>query len=254
MAKMRIAVIGLGMASAPHAKSLTDLAARVEVAYAYSRTEARRAAFAEQFGFPVSGDLDAVPADPTVSAVMLLTPPSTHFDLVRRAANAGKHILLEKPLEIGIERAEELIATAEGAGITLGVVLPHRFKSASTALARLLAEGRLGDIVGASARTYNWRPQSYYDQPGRGTKARDGGGVLLTQAIHTLDLLISLAGLPEEVCAYSATARFIAWRRRTSSPAACATPMARSARSAPPPAPIRVFRTRSTSSAQMARR
>jgi predicted dehydrogenase len=205
MAKMRIAVIGLGMASAPHAKSLVDLAERVEVAHAYSPTEARRAAFAEQFGFPVSGDLDAIFADTTVGAVMLLTPPNTHLDLVRRAANAGKHILLEKPLEIGIERAEELVSAAEGAGVTLGVVLQHRFKSASVALARLLAEGRLGDIVGASARTYNWRPQSYYDQPGRGTKVRDGGGVLLTQAIHTLDLLISLAGLPEEVCAYATT-------------------------------------------------
>jgi predicted dehydrogenase len=205
MAKIRIAVIGLGMASAPHAKSLADLGGRVEVAYAYSPTEARRTAFAEQFGFPVSGDLDAVLADPTVSAVMLLTPPSTHLDLVRRAANAGKHILLEKPLEIGFGRAEELVAAAERAGVTLGVVLQHRFKSASVALAKLLAEGRLGDIVGASARTYNWRPQSYYDQPGRGTRARDGGGVLLTQAIHTLDLLISLAGLPEEVCAYAAT-------------------------------------------------
>ncbi|WP_353641150.1 Gfo/Idh/MocA family oxidoreductase [Mesorhizobium sp. WSM2239] len=205
MAKMRIAVIGLGMASAPHAKSLADLAGRVEVVHAHSPTEARRAAFAEQFGFPVSGDLDAILGDQSVGAVMLLTPPNTHLDLVRRAADAGKHILLEKPLEIGIDRAEELVAAAEGAGVVLGVVLQHRFKSASTALAKLLAEGRLGDIVGASARTYNWRPQSYYDQPGRGTRARDGGGVLLTQAIHTLDLLISLAGLPEEVCAYATT-------------------------------------------------
>src|SRR5688500_16838425 len=117
MAKTRIAVIGLGMASAPHAKSLADLAGRVEVAYAYSPTEARRAAFAQHFGFPVSGDLDAIFADKTVGAVMLLTPPSTHLDLVRRAANAGKHILLEKPIEIGIERAEELVAAAERAGV-----------------------------------------------------------------------------------------------------------------------------------------
>ena len=205
MARMRIAVVGLGMASAPHAKSLADLSDRVEVAYAYSPTEARRAAFAEQFGFPVSGDLDAVFADKSVGAVMLLTPPSTHLDLVRRAAGAGKHILLEKPLEIAIERAEELVAVAERAGVTLGIVLQHRFKPASVALAKLLAEGRLGEIAGASARTYNWRPQSYYDQPGRGARARDGGGVLLTQAIHTLDLLISLAGLPEVVCAYATT-------------------------------------------------
>src|SRR5690606_16078760 len=75
----------------------------------------------------------------------------------------------------------------------------------SAALAALIGKGRLGDIVSASARLYNWRPQSYYDQPGRGTRARDGGGVLLTQAIHTLDLMISLAGLPAEATGYAAT-------------------------------------------------
>jgi UDP-N-acetyl-2-amino-2-deoxyglucuronate dehydrogenase len=205
LARMRIAVIGLGMASAPHATSLADLAARVEVAYAYSPTEARRAAFCEQFGFPAATNLDVIFDDQSVAAVMLLTPPNTHLDLVRRAAGAGKHILLEKPLEISIERAQELADVAERAGVTLGIVLQHRFKPASMALAKLLAEGRLGEIVGASARTCNWRPQSYYDQPGRGDRARDGGGVLLTQAIHTLDLLISLAGLPEAVCAYATT-------------------------------------------------
>jgi predicted dehydrogenase len=89
--------------------------------------------------------------------------------------------------------------------VTLGVVLQHRFRPASLAMSDLLAIGRLGDIVSASACVQNWRPQSYYDQPGRGTKARDGGGVLLTQAIHTLDLMISLAGLPVEVSAYAAT-------------------------------------------------
>ena len=136
---------------------------------------------------------------------MILTPPNTHLDLVRQAAAAGKHILLEKPLEISIERAEALVAAAEEAGVTLGVVLQHRFRPASRALGAMLAEGRLGEIVSALGPRPNWRPQSYYDQPGRGTKARDGGGVLLTQAIHTLDLMISLAGLPVEVTAYAAT-------------------------------------------------
>ena len=153
----------------------------------------------------MSGDLDAILADRSIHAVMMLTPPNTHLDLVRQAASAGKHILLEKPLEISIERAEALVAAAEEAGVTLGVVLQHRFRPASVALGAILAEGRLGEIVSASARVQNWRPQSYYDQPGRGTKARDGGGVLLTQAIHTLDLMISLAGLPVEVTAYAAT-------------------------------------------------
>jgi predicted dehydrogenase len=205
MTKPRIAIIGLGMAVAPHAKSLLDLAELVEVAAAYSPTEARREAFFNAYRLPVSGDLDAIFADRTIDAVMILTPPNTHLDLVRRAAAAGKHILLEKPLETSIDRAEAMVAAAEQQGVTLGVVLQHRFKPASEALKALIAADRLGSIVSASARIQNWRPQSYYDQPGRGTRARDGGGVLLTQAIHILDLLISLAGLPDEVSAYAAT-------------------------------------------------
>jgi predicted dehydrogenase len=205
MAKTRIAVIGLGMAVAPHARSLIDLAGRVEVAACYSPTEARRKAFAETHGLPVRGDLDGIFADGTIDAVMILTPPNTHLDLVRRAAAAGKHVLLEKPLEIGFERSAELVETAERAKIKLGVVLQHRFRPVSVALKRLIDEDRLGTTVSASARLMNWRPQSYYDQPGRGTRARDGGGVLLTQGIHTLDLLISLVGAPREVFSYAVT-------------------------------------------------
>jgi predicted dehydrogenase len=205
MAKTRIAVIGLGMAVAPHARSLVDLADRVEVAACYSPTEARRRTFAETYGLPVSGDLDAIFADRGIDAVMLLTPPNTHLDLVRRAAAAGKHVLLEKPLEISFQRSAELVEAAERAGIKLGVVLQHRFRPVGVALRRLIDEDRLGAIVSASALLMNWRPQSYYDQPGRGTKARDGGGVLLTQGIHTLDLLVSLVDAPSEVFSYAVT-------------------------------------------------
>ncbi|NRP72958.1 putative 4,5-dihydroxyphthalate dehydrogenase [Ensifer psoraleae] len=207
MAKLRIGVIGLGMAAAPHAKSLLDLKDRVEVAAAFSPTPARRKSFSETYGFATCDVAETIFRDPSIAAVMVLTPPNTHLELVRRAAEAGKHVLLEKPLEITQERAEVLVETAERARIKLGIVLQHRFRPVSEALAELINEGRLGEIVSASARLHNWRPQSYYDQPGRGTLARDGGGVLLTQAIHTLDLLVSLAGVPEEVRAYAATSK-----------------------------------------------
>ncbi|RVG98663.1 gfo/Idh/MocA family oxidoreductase [Sinorhizobium meliloti] len=205
MKKTRIGVIGLGMAAAPHAKSLLDLNERVEVAAAFSPTAARRNAFSDSYGFTTCDSAETIFHDPSITAVMILTPPSTHLDLVRQAAEAGKHVLLEKPLEITPERSEALVTVAERAGIKLGIVLQHRFRTVSQELARLIDEGRLGQIVSASARQHNWRPQSYYDQPGRGTRARDGGGVLLTQAIHTLDLLVWLAGLPEEARAYAAT-------------------------------------------------
>ncbi len=207
MARHRIAIVGLGMAVTPHAKSLADLKDRVEVAAAFSPSEARRREFAAKFPFPAGADLDAILADKSIGAVMLLTPPNTHLDLVRRAAMAGKHILLEKPLEIDTPRALELVAAAKSAGVTLGVVLQHRFRPAGMKLAQIIESGALGPIVNCSTTIRLWRPQSYYDQPGRGTKARDGGGVLLTQGIHTLDLMLSLAGHVEEVSGFAATTR-----------------------------------------------
>ena len=93
----------------------------------------------------------------------------------------------------------------DAAGVTLGVVLQHRFKPAAERLAAILRTGALGQIVNCSTSIRLWRPQSYYDEPGRGTKARDGGGVLMTQGIHTLDLMLSLAGPIVEVGGYART-------------------------------------------------
>ena len=203
--RRRMAIVGLGMAVAPHAQSLRDLAGRVDVAAAFSPTRARRDAFAAQFAFPVTGDLDSILDDRSIDAVLILTPPRTHLPLVERFAAAGKHVLLEKPLEVNTSRAETLVEACERAGVTLGVVVQHRFRPGARALAAAIAEQRLGSIVAASVAVPWWRPQSYYDEPGRGTLARDGGGVLLTQAIHTLDLFLSVAPPLAEVAAYAAT-------------------------------------------------
>lgn len=201
----RVALIGLGMAVTPHAKSLLDLKDRADVVWAMSPSAARRAAFAAKFPFPTTGDLEAITGDPSIAAVGLLTPPNTHLELVEKLAAAGKHILLEKPLDITTERSSRLVEAARKAGVTIGVVLQHRFKPAAERLSAILREGRLGTAVSCSTRIPWWRPQSYYDEPGRGTLARDGGGVLITQGIHVLDLMLSLAGPVEEVCGYAAT-------------------------------------------------
>ncbi|HWI36537.1 MAG TPA: Gfo/Idh/MocA family oxidoreductase [Burkholderiales bacterium] len=188
----RVAIVGLGMAVTPHAQSLRDLKHRASVVYAYSPTRERRTNFAERFDFPPTDRLETILDDRSVDAVLILAPPNTHLELVERFAAAGKHILLEKPLEITLERAQRLVSLCKR--VTLGIVLQHRFRPAAARLHEIVASGRLGQLVSASASIPNWRPQSYYDQPGRGTKARDGGGVLLTQGIHTLDLLCWYAG------------------------------------------------------------
>lgn len=193
------------MAVAPHARSLIDLHDRVEVAYAFSPTAACRAAFAERFPFPLCDDFETIVGDETVEAVIVLTPANTHLEIVRRCAEAGKHVLLEKPVEITTGRANELVEACERAGVPLGIVLQHRFREAGQRLKAKLDAGALGEIVGCSTVVDLWRPQTYYDEPGRGTFARDGGGVLISQAIHTLDLMQSLAGSVAEVRGFATT-------------------------------------------------
>jgi len=205
MARHRIAVIGLGMAVTPHAKSLLDLHDRIEVVHAMSPSAARRQAFAARFAFPLTDALGPILDDRTITVAAVLTPPNTHLEIASRLAAAGKHVLLEKPLDVSIARAEQLVAACRDAGVTLGVVLQHRFKPAAERLAAILRADGLGDIVSCSTSIRLWRPQSYYDEPGRGTRARDGGGVLLTQGIHTLDLMLNLAGPIVEVCGYART-------------------------------------------------
>ena len=177
----------------------------VEVAYAHSPSAERRRSFGERFPFPTCDSFDTILEDKSVEAVAVFTPANTHYELARRCAAAGKHVLLEKPMDITTAKAEATIAACRQAGVTLGIVLQHRFRPAGMRLAEILRAGELGSIVGTSAVIRLWRPQSYYDEPGRGSFARDGGGVLLSQGIHTLDLMLSLAGPIAEVTGFATT-------------------------------------------------
>ena len=207
MSRIGIAVIGLGPASEPHAKSLHDLADRVEVRWAVSRSQARADAAAARYGFPGTTDIDRALNDPAVQAVLLLTPPAAHLEIAERCFAAGKHVLVEKPLEVSIDRARRLVAAGRASGLRLGVVLQHRFRAGSERLRALLDAGALGEIAAAWVTVPWWRPQAYYDEPGRGTFARDGGGVLLTQAIHTIDLFRSLVGVSAVTAAQTETTK-----------------------------------------------
>ena len=199
-ARLRIGVVGAGLGAAPHFKSLQALSDQVDVAWLHVRQPERLTPSALPAGAQVTGRYEDL-----LQGLLILTPPNTHLDLVQRAARAGKHVLLEKPLEVSLTRAEELVAVCEQHQVRLAVMLQHRMRESSQALATLIAGGELGELTGASCSMRWWRPQSYYDEPGRGTLARDGGGVLITQAIHTLDLLLSLTGLPAQVTALART-------------------------------------------------
>ncbi|MBP9930440.1 MAG: Gfo/Idh/MocA family oxidoreductase [Rhodoferax sp.] len=200
-----VAVVGAGMGSAPHLRSLQDLRATYPLTWVCARDAQRLAAVPLPDGVRRTTRLDDILQDPRVRAVLVLTPPAAHLDVVRLVAAAGKHVLVEKPLELDLARAQELVACCEAAGVQLAVMLQYRLREAATHLRQLLHSGMLGQLTSASASVRWWRPQSYYDVPGRGTRARDGGGVLMTQAIHTLDLLLDLIGSPQKVSGAVAT-------------------------------------------------
>ncbi|MBA4327290.1 MAG: gfo/Idh/MocA family oxidoreductase [Polaromonas sp.] len=202
---MRIGMVGAGQASAPHLQSIRDLAAEVTLARVVARSPGKLAALDLPAGTVTSTRLEDILEDASIEAVLVLTPPNTHGEIVERLARAGKHVLVEKPLDISLEKAQQMVDICEQSGVKLAVMLQHRMRDASLALARLIREGALGPLLSASASIRWWRPQTYYDEPGRGTLARDGGGVLMTQAIHTLDLMLSLTGMPDRVLAMAGT-------------------------------------------------
>lgn len=202
---MRIAVIGAGVAAPPHLRSLHDLRTQAEVAWVWGRDLQRLATADLPAGARATTRLEDVLEDNSVVAALVLTPPQSHLEIVERLAAAGKHVLVEKPVELTLARAEALVAACARHGVRLAVMLQHRASPAALQLAALVRDGALGRLIGASATVRWWRPQSYYDQPGRGTLARDGGGVLMTQAIHTLDLLLHLVGAPQRVLGLAAT-------------------------------------------------
>ncbi len=204
-----VGIVGLGLAVKPHALALRDLeaAGRIRVVGGFAPSGDRRAAFAAAWGWPVFDRirLDALLATPGLDLVLLLTPPRTHLPLAQQAFAAGRHVLVEKPVEWDAARAEALVAAAAQAGRTAAVVFQHRFRPAALRLKAALDDGALGEILSASASIRWWRDDAYFATPGRGMKARDGGGVLLTQAIHSIDLLLHLAGPVASVTGFART-------------------------------------------------
>jgi UDP-N-acetyl-2-amino-2-deoxyglucuronate dehydrogenase len=206
--RFAIGVIGAGMGAKPHALALQSLADTINVLGVYRRNRAELDSFCATYGFPAAESYEALLADPQLDAILVLTPPNAREEIVAAAARAGKHVLLEKPVERSVAAAERIVALCDAADVTLGVIFQHRFRRASRLLADAVTENRYGPLEAVHLVVPWWRPQQgYYDQPGRGTIAQDGGGVLITQAIHSLDLMLSLCGKVDAVTAMAATTR-----------------------------------------------
>ena len=200
-----VAVVGAGNIAAAHIDAVGRLP-NARVTGVASRTAARAEAVAARHGLRAYDSVEAAARDPEVDVVAVCTPSGTHLDVALAAIEAGKHVVVEKPLEVTVDRARQLVAAADAAGVALSTIFMSRFGDANAFVKRAVAEGRLGGLVQGDAYVKWFRDQAYYDSGAwRGTKRLDGGGALMNQAIHQVDLLLWVMGPVAEVFAYADT-------------------------------------------------
>ena len=199
-----IGVVGAGTIGQVHAQVITQLP-NAAFAGCCDGGSGRAKAVCEQFGGRVYPDYHAMMADAAIEVVTIATPSGLHMEPTLAAAEVGKHVLCEKPLEISLERIDRMIAAHAAAGTILGGIFQNRFTDAMTHLRTAIGQGRFGRITFAGVYVPWWRPQSYYDGTWRGTWTLDGGGAMMNQSIHMVDMLCDLMGPVVEVKALAAT-------------------------------------------------
>ena len=191
---MHVGLIGAGNISDTHARALRAMSG-VELAATYAPTLARAEALASRYGGAAHDSLEQMLAQRPLDMVVIGTPSGLHADHGIAAAGRGLHVLVEKPIDVSAARADALIQAAARAGVTLGVIFQDRLKPDVRRLKAMVDDGRLGTPILANARVKWYRPPSYYrDSRWRGTRTLDGGGALMNQGVHTVDLLLWLFG------------------------------------------------------------
>lgn len=198
-------IVGTGMISRFHAKALSDVRGAKLVACC-GTSQAKASEFAKQHPCTAHPSLEAMLADAAVDAVTIATPSGAHMEPAIAAARAGKHVLVEKPLEVTLKRCDKIIDECAKAGVLLGTIFPSRFHEAARQLKQAVDGERFGRLTLGDAYVKWFRTQQYYDSGAwRGTQKLDGGGALMNQAIHSVDLLQWLMGPVESVQASIAT-------------------------------------------------
>ena len=198
MKKYGFAIVGCGMIATFHAKAIRE-AGGVLIG-CYDRVGLCAERIAKEYGCVAYEKLDDLLANPKIDIVTVGTPSGAHLDPAVAAAKAGKHIIVEKPLEVTLEKCDKIIAAAEKAGVVLSTVFPSRFHPSSIQLKKAVDAGRFGMLTLGDAIVKWYRTQEYYDSGvWRGTWELDGGGALMNQAIHSVDLLSWLMGPVAEI-------------------------------------------------------
>lgn len=202
----RVALVGAGVIGRHHGRVLTELADRLELVAVVDPHPERAQQIVDGHGGKPYASLAEAIAGTEIDVVVVCTPTGTHGQLAIEALRAGKDVIIEKPAEITVERTDEIIAAQEAAGRLVTVISQHRFDPATEVTVDAIARGELGRLTSGIASIDWWRGQSYYDSGDwRGTWDLDGGGALMNQGVHTIDLLVATMGRPVEVFAYTGT-------------------------------------------------
>ena len=198
-------IVGCGMISEFHARAIAD-ARGARLVACLDRAPEAATRFAKKHAINSYSDLKGFLADPALDIVTICTPSGLHMEPAVAAANAGKHVIVEKPLEITLKRCDKIITACAKNNVVLSTIFPSRFHASSLALKQAIDKGRFGQLTLGDAYVKWFRTQEYYDSgQWRGTWALDGGGALMNQAIHSVDLLTWLMGPVVEVSAATAT-------------------------------------------------
>lgn len=198
-------IIGCGLIADFHAQAIqATRGAKLRGCVSRSRSSAER--LAKKYKVRAYGDIDELLDDETIDAVAICTPSGAHFNPAMRAIQRGKHVVVEKPLEVSLLRCDQLISAAEKQGVVLSTIFQSRFHDSARTLKKAMDQERLGPLILADGYVKWYRSQAYYtDSCWKGTWELDGGGALMNQAIHCVDLLLWLAGPVETVTAQAAT-------------------------------------------------
>jgi UDP-N-acetyl-2-amino-2-deoxyglucuronate dehydrogenase len=197
-------IVGAGVISSIHARAIASLP-RARLVAVTDVERDRAESFASAHGCTAEPGLDALLGREDVEVVSVCVPSGLHAEVGIRAAAAGKHLVVEKPIDVCLEAADRLISAAAAAGVVMTVISQHRFDQGLIELRRLLDAGQLGRLVLGEASTKWYRSQAYYDSATwRGTWALDGGS-LMNQGIHYADLLLWSMGPVAEVTALFST-------------------------------------------------
>ena len=204
--RSRVALVGAGVIGTHHGRVISELADRLELVAVVDPHPERAQRIADAWAGTVFASLAEALDAADIDIVVVCTPTGRHAEVAIEALEAGKHVIIEKPAETTVAKTDQIIEAQRRAGTLVAVISQHRFDPSTEIALAAISRGELGRLTSGIASIDWWRGQSYYDSGDwRGTWELDGGGALMNQGVHTVDLLIATLGRPVEVFAYTST-------------------------------------------------